>query len=96
MRESGLKITWKAWESTFGTMEECIKDNTKTIKSTALVFIHGLMADVMKVIGSKASNMESVHTVFQISNKLNTVFGKTASVLNGSAKNKYNRSMSTN
>jgi len=96
MKESGSKITWRAWEFISGTTEECIKDNTKMTKSTALVFIHGLMADATKAIGSKASNMGSVHTVFQTSNKLNMVFGKMASVLNGSARTKSNKSMSTN
>ena len=38
-------------------MVESIKVNTKTIKSMATAFIHGLMVVVMKDTGIEANNM---------------------------------------
>lgn len=56
-RESGWKITWKVQAFTFGMTEECIRVNTKTIKSTGMASTLGQMVAVTKGIGSEASNM---------------------------------------
>jgi len=53
---SGWKIIWKALEFTYGTMEECIKVNTKTTKSTDMEYTHGQTVVVTKVIGLGASS----------------------------------------
>jgi hypothetical protein len=56
MKVNGLIITWKEWASIFGMMVVCIKVNTRTIRSTGMVFTHGLMVDVTKGTGTEASS----------------------------------------
>jgi hypothetical protein len=41
LKVSGLKITWRVWESTSGTMAVCTKANIRTTKSTVSGFTHG-------------------------------------------------------
>lgn len=64
-RENGKIITWKVWVFISGTTVENMKANIKMIKSTASVFIPGLMVDVMKDIGGRVSSTVLVHMLFQ-------------------------------
>jgi len=57
MKVNGLITIWREWESTFGTMAACIKDNIRMIKNTASASIHGRTVVVMKDSGIKGSNM---------------------------------------
>jgi len=62
MKVNGRITTWREWEYTFGTMDVNMKVNIRMIRNMALEFIPGLMVDVTRVIGGKASNMVLVHT----------------------------------
>jgi hypothetical protein len=55
-KESGVATTWKAWVSMFGMMEEGMKVSTEMIRSMDLEFTLGLMADAMRVTGTKANS----------------------------------------
>ena len=70
-------------------MEECIKDNTKTIRNMALESIPGLIKDVMKVIGLKESSMDWVHMLCQRITKSSLVSGKMENAFSGSMRLKY-------
>lgn len=83
MRENGKTTTWKELESMFGTMVVNMKGSTVMIKSMVLEFILGLMAGVMKDIGTKVNNMELVLMKCQKTVKLSMVFGKMVRELSG-------------
>ena len=65
-----------------------MKDNTETIRSMALVSIHGLTVVVMKVTGTKESSMVSAHTWSLRTIKSSMVSGKMVNVSNGSTNQK--------
>ena len=56
-KENGLKIIWKAWEFIFGMTAECIKVNTKMIRSMAMAYTPGQTAVVTRATGSEESSM---------------------------------------
>lgn len=63
-KENGSRTIWKGWVSTFGTMEECTRANTKTIKSTDTESTLGQMDVVTKDIGSEVNSTALEHTSF--------------------------------
>ena len=65
MKASGWITTWKALASTSGMTEECIKVNTRMIKSTDTECILGQMVVAMKDIGLEVSSMDWEPTSFQ-------------------------------
>jgi hypothetical protein len=69
MRENGLTTTWRAWESTLGTMAGSTKVSIKMIKSMALVSTPGQTHVVIKVTGTKVSSMVWEYTKFSKTTK---------------------------
>jgi hypothetical protein len=51
MKESGKIMICKDWGSTNGMTAECIKDSTKTIRRTGMVYIAGKIKDSIRDIG---------------------------------------------
>lgn len=63
-------------------MVERIKENTKTTRSTATVFTHGLMERFTMVAGKKASSMARPNSLTPLA-KAKLGFGKMASARSG-------------
>jgi hypothetical protein len=93
MKENGKITIWRELVSISGMMVENTKVNIKMIKSMGMEFIHGLMVVAMRVTGIKENSMELVLMLYQKITKLNMVFGKMGSVLNGSMKMMFRVSM---
>lgn len=55
---SGSITIWKAWEYTTGLMAADTKGSITTIRNAGTDFITGLMEDVTRAGGTKASNMD--------------------------------------
>ncbi len=89
MKENGVIITWKAWESIFGTMDECMKENIRMIKNTGSVFMYGQIDAHTKATGTKESSMPLEYTPYPRTRKSNLGFGKMASANSGSTRTKY-------
>jgi hypothetical protein len=96
MKVNGWTTTWKEWASTFGMMVGCTKVNTKTIKSTGMAFIPGLMADVMRAIGIEVNSMVWEHIWYRKTEKLNLDFGRMANELSGLMRLKSRPSITNN
>jgi hypothetical protein len=89
MKENGLKITWKAWESTSGKMAVNTRVNIKMTKSMDSDNTSGLMEDAMRATGTEVNNTDSESTSSLRMIKLNSVFGKMESALNGSVMSRF-------
>ncbi len=68
-----------------------MKDSTIMIRNVALVSITGQMDANTKVGGTRASSTVLEPIWIQQKKKLNSVYGKAASALNGLMSNLYNR-----
>jgi len=93
MKGNGKTTIWRELVSISGMMAENMRDSIKMIKSMGMEFIHGLMADAMKVTGIKENSMELALMLYQKTTKLNMVFGKMVNALNGSMKKIFKISM---
>ena len=63
IKVSGSKTTCQEVAYTNGAMDEYIRDNIRTIRSTDTVFTHGLMSVSIVVIGTWENSMGSAPTL---------------------------------
>ena len=91
-KESGSKITWRVWVSTFGMMAEFTKVNTRMIKNTASASTPGLMAGATRATGTEVNSMAWALTTCQRTANRSSVCGRMASVLSGLTRIRYRQS----
>jgi hypothetical protein len=68
--------------SLLGQMEENMMENISMIKSKAMVYLHGLMEENMKVIGTMENNMDR-ESIILLKVRQRRVNGKMEKELNG-------------
>jgi len=70
IRVGSIKTLWKAKDSTFGKMEECMKATGYQIKSTAKVCTSGLMGKFTKVSSKMTNALATVSYIILTANDL--------------------------
>ena len=63
-RVNGSTTIWRAWVSTFGTMEGCIKANIRMIRNMASASILGQTGGAMRAIGIRVNSMALVPMLY--------------------------------